>query len=54
MQAPPSSASPPGSVSLDKAIETQFSKTSSDNLTYKVHCWELRMLFCDLEILYSK
>ncbi|CDP13198.1 unnamed protein product [Coffea canephora] len=41
--APPSSALPPGSVSLDKAIETQFSKTSSDNLTYKVQSLEIEL-----------
>ncbi|KAL3501155.1 hypothetical protein ACH5RR_035604 [Cinchona calisaya] len=38
---PPSSVLPPGSVSLDKAIETEFSKSSSDNLTYKVQSLEI-------------
>ncbi|KAL3511320.1 hypothetical protein ACH5RR_030721 [Cinchona calisaya] len=39
--APPSIVLPPGSVSLDKAIKTQFSISSSDDLTNKVQSLEI-------------
>lgn len=39
--APPSSALPPGSVTLDKAAETNFSTSSSNNPTDKVQSLEI-------------
>uniref|UniRef100_A0A5B6YGN2 alpha-glucan, water dikinase n=1 Tax=Davidia involucrata TaxID=16924 RepID=A0A5B6YGN2_DAVIN len=41
--APPPSALPPASVSLDKAIQTQFASSSSDDPTYKVQSLEIEV-----------